>query len=324
MTKGGVSAGVGYSNNTEDRTFRVFESSSENTFRLVADAISTKYATVRTKYEHSTRTGTVDDEVLRDMAGCPAAPAACNDTVASAEHVDLRHFDIADRTRDRFTLLGSTTPKGNLLITGSFATGKDDYPDTGFGLLDNKHYIYAIGFDASPNDQVTGGLSYNYEHYHGLSKSRYVNAGLPSASFPNPAFDWSTDSLDQVHSLIVNVGYTKGLTSAKFYYDYNKSTSTYSFVDVGPSVLTGTPPAPLVPLTPVKSALHDVTLDLTRELGPHLGMGFSYWYEKYAIDDFALDPQAIPRLDLNQALLIGYSYQPYTAQTFWGRIFYKW
>jgi hypothetical protein len=95
-------------------------------------------------------------------------------------------------------------------------------------------------------------------------------------------------------------------------------------VDVGPSVLTGTPPAPLVPLTPVKSALHDVTLDLTRELGPHLGMGFSYWYEKYAIDDFALDPQAIPRLDLNQALLIGYSYQPYTAQTFWGRIFYKW
>lgn len=43
MTKGGVSAGVGYSNNTEDRTFRVFESSSENTFRLVADAISTKY-----------------------------------------------------------------------------------------------------------------------------------------------------------------------------------------------------------------------------------------------------------------------------------------
>ena len=49
-----------------------------------------------------------------------------------------------------------------------------------------------------------------------------------------------------------------------------------------------------------------------------------YWYEKYTIDDFALDPQAIPRLDLNQALLIGYSYQPYTAQTFWGRIFYKW
>ena len=128
MTKGGVSAGVGYSNNTEDRTFRVLESSSENTFRLVADAISTKYATVRTKYEHSTRTGKVDDEVLRDMAGCPAAPAACNDTVASAEHVDLRHFDIADRTRDRFTLLGSTTPRGTLLITGSFATGKDDAP----------------------------------------------------------------------------------------------------------------------------------------------------------------------------------------------------
>ena len=234
MTKSGVSAGVGYSNNTEDRTFRVFESSSENTFRLVADAVSTKYASVRAKYEHSTRTGTLDDEILRDQSGCGPAPAVCSDTVATAEHVGLRQFDIADRNRDRFTLLGSTTPMGTLLVTGSFTTGKDDYPNIGFGLLNNKHYIYAIGFDSSPNDQFTGGMSYNYEHYHGLGKSRYINAALPNVNFPNPAFDWSTDSLDQIHSLIVNAGYTKGLTSAKFYYDFNKSTSTYSYVDVGP------------------------------------------------------------------------------------------
>ena len=172
--------------------------------------------------------------------------------------------------------------------------------------------------DAGPNDQVTGGLSYNYEHYHGLSKSRYVNAGLPSASFPNPAFDWSTDSLDQIHSLIANLGYIKGKYGAKFYYDFNKSTSTYTYVDVGSKQ-----PVP-AQLAPVKSSLHDITFDLTRDVTAHLGVGFSYWYEKYSIDDFALDPQAIPRLDLNGSLLIGYAYQPYTAQTFWGRIFYKW
>ena len=203
--------------------------------------------------------------------GAPRRPPHATTRSRRAEHVDLRHFDIADRTRDRFTLLGSTTPKGTLLITGSFATGKDDYPETGFGLLDNKHYIYALGFDASPNDQVTGGLSYNYEHYHGVSKSRYINAGLPNVNFPNPAFDWSTDSLDQMHSLIVNVGYTKGKTGLKFWWDYNKTTSTYSFVDVGPSVLTGTPAAPLVPLAPVKSSLNDITFDLTRDLGTHRG-----------------------------------------------------
>jgi MtrB/PioB family decaheme-associated outer membrane protein len=318
LTKGGLSAGVGYTRNDDDRTFRIFESSAENTFRLVGDMIATKYATVRAKYEHSTRTGTVEDEVFRDQTGCAAAPAPCNDTVATAEHAGLRRFDVADRNRDRFTFIGTTSPTGTVLVTGSFATGNDDYPNSDFGLLSNKHYIYSIGVDQSPMEGVMYGLSYNYEHYHGLAQSRQNGSSLPNADFSNPAFDWSTDSLDQIHSLIANLGYTKGKYGAKFYYDFNKSTSTYTYVDIGSKQ-----PVP-AQLAPVKSSLHDVTFDVTRDFSAHLGVGFSYWYEKYTVDDFALDPQAIPRLDLNGSLLIGYAYQPYTAQTFWGRVFYKW
>lgn len=318
LTKSGISAGIGYTHNAEARTFRVFESSSENTIRFVGDMISTKYASVRAKYEHSTRTGTIDDEILRDQSGCPAAPASCSDANATAEHVGIRRFDIADRNRDRFTFVGSTTPTGNLLLTGSYAIGNDDYPNSDFGLQSYKHHIVSIGADQQPNDQLMYGVSYSYEHYHGLAQSRQNGAGLPNADFSNPAFDWSTDSLDQIHSFIANLGYTKGKYGVRFYYDFNKSTSTYTYVDIGSKQ-----PVP-AQLAPVKSSLNDITFDLTRELNAHLGVGFSYWFEKYTIDDFALDPQAIPRLDLNGSLLLGYAYQPYTAQTFWGRIFYKW
>jgi hypothetical protein len=311
-----VSAGVGYTNVSEDRTFRIFESSSENTFRLVGDAVSTKYASLRTKYEHSVRTGTIDDEVLRDMAGCPPAPAVCNDSVATAEHVGMRHFDIADRNRDRFTFLGSTTPIGTTSFRGSITYGKDNYPNSDFGLQNYKQNIYAVGFDMVPNDQASFGLTYNFERYEGLSDSRTANP-TPDPGFADPNRNWSTSSLDKVHSVIANVAYTMGKTDVRFWWDYNKSTSTYTYA-AGPAL-----PVPQQ-LSPVLSSLNDITFDLTRSISTHVGVGFSYWYEKYTVDDFALDPQAIPRLDMPSALLIGYAYQPYTAQTFWGRIFYKW
>ena len=117
--------------------------------------------------------------------------------------------------------------------------------------------------------------------------------------------------------MIANVGYTMGKTDVKFWWDFNKSTSTYTYA-TGPAL-----PVPQQ-LLPVLSSLNDITFDLTRSISAHVGVGFSYWYERYTVDDFALDPQAIPRLDMPSALLIGYAYQPYTAQTFWGRIFYKW
>jgi hypothetical protein len=87
-------------------------------------------------------------------------------------------------------------------------------------------------------------------------------------------------------------------------------------------VLTGTPAAPLVPLAPVKSSLHDITIDLTRELRPHLGVASRTGMRAHH-RRLRPDPQAIPRLDLNQALLIGYSYQPHGADVL-GTDFHKW
>jgi len=66
------------------------------------------------------------------------------------------------------------------------------------------------------------------------------------------------------------------------------------------------------------------TTDVIYSLSPHVGVGVSYWYERYDVTDFSLDAQAISRLDLPGALLLGYGYRPYTGETLWARIFYRW
>jgi hypothetical protein len=59
-------------------------------------------------------------------------------------------------------------------------------------------------------------------------------------------------------------------------------------------------------------------------LTERLGVGFGYWYDRYRVTDFSLDAEANPTLVRGNALLLGYTYRPYEANTFWGRLIYHW
>jgi hypothetical protein len=50
----------------------------------------------------------------------------------------------------------------------------------------------------------------------------------------------------------------------------------------------------------------------------------SYWYEDYDVEDFTLGVEATPDLLRGNTLLLGYVYRPYTANTVWGRLIYRW
>jgi hypothetical protein len=58
----------------------------------------------------------------------------------------------------------------------------------------------------------------------------------------------------------------------------------------------------------------------------HISPGFTYLYEKYAVDDFALGPQAngvVPSpatVPTPSIMMLGYYWQPYKANTFCGRL----
>lgn len=309
-------AGVGYTHNQANYEDRIFESSGENTLRLIFDTLSSRYFTLHSQYEHGIRRGNGLDTT---------------ELAADGEQPGIRTFDIADRNRDLFTLTGSVTPISMLMFSVSAGAGKDAFPNSQFGLSTAKHHLYSVGLDAVPNDRITFGFSYDLEDYRTLQWSRQANPGV---QFTDPSRDWSTDGHDRVHSALANLEITKiaNKVDVRLGYDFNRGRTLYlygtgSVVDrtlpEGSDVVpTSLPPPSQLP--PVFAELSRATFDATYPLTKKVSIAFTYWYERYRVDDFALDAEAIPRINLPNALLIGYQYLPYTAQTFFGHLIVGW
>jgi len=322
-----ATAGVGYSRLQEDRTHRIFESTTENVVRATFDAVGRRWFSLRTKFEHAERRGEGIEEGELELAAINEQPG-------------MRHYDVAPRDRNRVTILGSVTPSDVLSFNASLAAGKDDYrlelPQTAtpanslFGLRDNVHQVLTFGVDAVPRDLVTLGASYSFEHYNALNRSRQAR---PGAEFLDPTRNWSAEGTDRVHSVIVTAGVAKiaDKVDLQFSYDFNHARAVYEYVAGAvanrtlpeETVLTTTLPPPTA-LPTVKSDLGRGTVDLMYDLTTHIGIGVSWWYEQYRVTDFTLDAEANPELARGQAVLLGYLYRPYTGNTAWGRMIYRW
>ena len=228
------------------------------------------------------------------------------------------------------TLLATVTPAGKFAGTVSLAVGKDDYLDSEFGLRDNTHRVYSAALDFLPRDHVTVAMSYAYERYNALSRSRQANPGV---QFTDPSRNWATDGTDRVHSATFNAGIDRiaEKVDLNFSYDFSRARATYEYI-TGPVpdrtlpeevIVTTTLPTP-TELPPTLSELHRATADAIYSLTSRFSVGLSYWYERYRVKDFTLDVDANPDLAGGQTLLMGYLYRPYTANTVWARLIYAW
>jgi len=317
LPRSGVSAGIGFTRLEEERTHRIFESTTDNVLRLTADALSSRWFVLRTKYEHAQRRGKGIEEGEAELASIGEQPG-------------MRHFDVASRDRDRVTVLGSLTPAANVGLSVSVAAGKDDYLESVFGLRDNTHRVYGVGFDATPTSRVILTSSYSYERYNALSRSRQANPGV---QFTDASRNWATDATDTAHSIVVSAEVIRiaEKVDVRVSYDYSRARALYQYITGAVPdrtlpeevVVPSTLPTP-AELPPTRSELLRGTSDLTYALARHVSIGVSYWYEQYRVNDFTLDADANPDLARGQALLIGYLYRPYTAATLWGRLIYRW
>jgi MtrB/PioB family decaheme-associated outer membrane protein len=286
---------VGYSHNGNGYDARIFESSGENVFRVSADAVGTSWLTFRTQYEFGDRSGSGLDEVQLSDIG---------------EHPEMRHYDLADRTRNRFSAQADIVPSD--AWTFSVATGilKDDFSNSLYGLQDSTGRTFSLAADFHLPNGLGAGGSYNYERYAGLQRSHEGDSS--TAQFNDPRRDWTADSTETVNyfSIYANPPRLGRGTEIRVAYDFSYAEGKYLY-----AIPAGSPIPTPNQLPNVFNKLQQLHLDVRHRLSGRLAASFSYLYEPLSIYDFAFDQTVINSIVQPSSLVLGYVYRPYTAHS---------
>jgi MtrB/PioB family decaheme-associated outer membrane protein len=271
--------------------FRIFDSTAENGFTLTADAVGTQWLTFRAQYENTTRSGSGLNEELLVQIG---------------EQPGMRHFDVADRTRNRFTGQIDVIPNDVWIFNASIGAGIDDFDDSYFGLQESTFQVFGVGADFKLASGFGGGVSYNRERYAGLQQSRNANPGQEN----DPTRDWTADSTEVVNyfSIFAALPKFKQGSEVRFSYDYSYAEGSYFY-----GIVPGGPLTPPNQLPNVFNKLQQFHADVRHPLTPHWAVTFSYLYEPFDVYDFAFDPTVVNGIVQPSSLVMGYVYRPYTA-----------
>jgi len=322
-----TSFGVGYGYYGADLKERVYFKTTDNTLRASVDTVGNQYISFRAIYEHSQRRGDDFHAAVLEHAG---------------EQPGMRHFDVADRDRNRVRILTNLMPTGDLGVNALIAWTKDEYlnPEqpraNSFGLFSYKSQTYGVGFDYLPGDTVGVGASYNFDKYDGLSQSRSAS---PGPQFDDPDRNWTTDEEQKGHSFLAYVELPNLIqdTELRFDYDYSKYRGMYLYT-TGPGY-SPTPSAPgrVAQLPALMQEDNRFTVDLRYFIRSNVAIGFAYWYDDYTVEDWALGQPGEsfvegiarppifegqePGTSLN-GIIVNYFYRPYTSHTAWVRLTY--
>ena len=173
---------VGYTHNGNGYDARTFKSSGEDVFRVSADAVGSSWATFRVQYEVGSRTGSgLDEKPLTDIG----------------EHPEMRYYDLADRTRNRFSGQVDIVPSDVWMFSVSGGLLHDDYSDTVFGLQKSNGNTFSLAADYHLPNGLGAGATYNFERYTGLQQSHEGDSS--DAQFNDPLRNWTSDSTETVH-----------------------------------------------------------------------------------------------------------------------------
>jgi MtrB/PioB family decaheme-associated outer membrane protein len=292
---------VGYTFNGTSNEFRIFKNTRENVLRLSADAIGSQWVNFRFSYEHGHRTGSgLNEDLLVEIGEQPA----------------MRHYDLADRTRNRFNGLVNFVPNDRWLLGFNIAHGNDDFDHSGFGLQEASYLTWGVAADVELVDGWVGGMSYNREHYDGLQRSRQANPGQEN----DPTRDWTVQSGEIVNYFGLNLTTPQWRnTEARFSYDYSLAEGDYLY-----TIVPGGPLTPPNQLPNVFNKLQQLHADVRHRITSNLAGTLSYFYEPYRVFDFAFDPRVIDSIVQPSSMVMGYVYRPYTAHVVVVGIKYFW
>jgi len=303
-----VAVRAAYSRNGSTWDNRIFAEAVEQVVRASIDTTTLGWLTLRGVVEHAVREGSgLREELLEAFEEQPA----------------MRHFDIADRDRTRYTLLVQATPGSIVAASASLARGKDDYNDAhlgsgGFGLKSYENRRYSASVDVTPTEQVAAGVWYARESYEAFQRSRTAR---PGTQFTDPRRDWMLSTDDTVDTVSVDVDLLRLRDTVDVRIGYQTSRGTSDYVHTVAD--TSQVDAP-VRLPQIENVLNTVTVDVLRALSDRVSVGVMYRYESYDVRDFLLDETFLTSLNMLGGMFLGYEFRPYTANGLWFRVNYRW
>jgi len=161
-------------------------------------------------------------------------------------------------------------------------------------------------------------------------------------SWTDPNRDWEMTNDEKVNNFDLYLDLIKALPNTDIRVAYNYSDSDNAFMFSGPrifamqnnAILTpgDTRPCPVgfnscfEPLPNVTNKWQRMTADLRYHFTKKVGVGFEYWYEKLDVTDYAtinLPGTDTPRIDYLGSLTTGYGTRPYTGNTGFVRLLYR-
>jgi len=239
------------------------------------------------------------------------------------------------------SLVAEVMPTSSLGLSFTWGKGQDDYlegdPTQEFGLLDNENTSWTVGLSYAPSSKVNFGADYGRDEFSALQASRNSNPA-PDPSWTDPNRNWTIGNDETVNTFSAYVDLIKALAKTDIRAAYTYSDSDQAFVHGGPRIASLAAANQFVALPNVTNTWQQLTLDVTYSLSAKIGIGFSYMYEKFDVEDFATintaGPQTLPRADLGAqtdtaridwfgGLLTGYGNRPYKGQTGIVRVFYN-
>ncbi len=319
LSLGSIAVRTGYGYDSFIRTGRSFANMADRRFKLSVDTLRTQRLTVRAGYDYTQRRGEgFSESAIEDGGSQPG----------------VRFYDEADRDSHRTSVIVIMTPMDMINFSATIGTSREKYLGEGheFGLLNADVDDYMFGVNVTPMDNADFGVSYGRNTYSTFQKSRNANPP-PDPTWTDPTRDWTLNNDETVNTASAYMDLThmyKG-SELRFGYDYNDSDNAYLLG--GPRTQSLALAGQFTPLPNVTNSWNRFTVDYKLFLGNNVGIGLGYWYEKFEVSDFnTIDTNGpvgfapatgTPRIDWLGGLMTGYGNRPYTGQSFFARVLYR-
>ncbi|HEV8396234.1 MAG TPA: MtrB/PioB family decaheme-associated outer membrane protein [Vicinamibacterales bacterium] len=299
-----VALRAGYGVERDHRTYRYVETTTDHQVRASVDSVSLPWGSARLQYDHSLRQGSgLDEQVFEEIN----------------EQQSLRQFDIANRSRDRVSAIVQYLPTPALGLSATASLGRERRPDSAFGLQDNDIHSVAVGADYTLTKDAVASVSYGYDAYGTLQRSRQANPP-PDPTFFDERRDWQTRMNERVHtfSASLELPHVAPATSLRVAYDGVHDRSRYLYELAPSSTLTAVQQLP-----EVSTSFGLFSLDVRHTLSRRLAAGVGYRLDRFETNDFALGPGIMDTALIPTFLNLQYQWRPYDAHTAYLRLTYS-